>query len=34
MSGLGKGVKSFKKGMSEVEDEINKASEEYDKDQK
>ncbi len=34
MNGLGKGVKSFKKGMSEVEDEINKASEEYDKDQK
>ncbi|MBO4427701.1 MAG: twin-arginine translocase TatA/TatE family subunit [Bacteroidales bacterium] len=25
MSGLGKGVKSFKKGMHEVEDEINKA---------
>ena len=25
MSGLGKGVKSFKKGMREVEDEINKA---------
>ena len=34
MSGLGKGVKSFKKGMSEVEDEINKAADEYDKDQK
>ena len=34
MSGIGKGVKSFKKGMSEVEDEINKASEEYDKDLK
>ena len=25
MSGLGKGVKSFKKGMHEVEDEINNA---------
>jgi len=31
MSGLGKGVKSFKKGMNEVEDEINKAAEDYDK---
>ncbi len=31
MSGLGKGVKSFKKGMNEVEDEINKAADDYDK---
>lgn len=27
MQGIGKGVKSFKKGMSEVEDEINKPDE-------
>ena len=34
MHGIGKGVKSFKKGMNEVEDEINKASEDFDKDNK
>lgn len=27
MSGLGKGVKSFKEGMSEIEDQINEADE-------
>jgi len=28
MKGIGKGVKSFKEGMNEVEDQINKADEE------
>ena len=32
MHGIGKGVKSFKKGMNEVEEEINKAAEDSDKD--
>ena len=32
MHGIGKGVKSFKKGMNEVEEEINKAAEEDGKD--
>ena len=32
MHGIGKGVKSFKKGMNEVEEEINKAAEDTDKD--
>ena len=30
MHGIGKGVKSFKKGMNEVEEEINKAAEDDD----
>ena len=32
MRGLGKGVKSFKQGMNEVEDELNKPLEELDND--
>lgn len=28
MKGIGKGVRSFKKGMNEIEDEINKTDEE------
>ena len=32
MHGIGKGVKSFKMGMNEVEEEINKAAEDSDKD--
>ena len=32
MRGLGKGVKSFKQGMNEVEDELKKPLEELDKD--
>lgn len=34
MKGLGKGVKSFKAGMNEVQDEINKAVNEEDEDLK
>lgn len=34
MRGLGKGVKSFKQGMNEVEDELKKPLEELDKDTK
>lgn len=33
MRGLGKGVKSFKQGMSEVEDELKKPIEDLDKKQ-
>lgn len=31
MHGLGKGMKSFKQGMKEVEDELNDAKKEFDK---
>jgi sec-independent protein translocase protein TatA len=34
MRGLGKGVKSFKQGMNEVEDELKKPIEDLDKDKK
>lgn len=34
MRGLGKGVKSFKQGMNEVEDELKKPLEDLDKDDK
>ncbi len=34
MRGLGKGVKSFKQGMNEMEDELKKPLEELDKDKK
>lgn len=34
MQGLGKGVKSFKKGMNEVEEEIKSVDTEYKKDEK
>ena len=34
MRGLGKGVKSFKQGMKEMEDELKKPLEELDKDKK
>lgn len=34
MKGIGKGVRSFKKGMNEIEDEINKPIEEDKKDEK
>ena len=34
MRGLGKGVKSFKQGMNEVEDELKKPIEDLDKDDK
>ena len=34
MQGLGKGVKSFKKGMNEVEQEIKSVDTEYKKDEK
>lgn len=34
MRGLGKGVKSFKQGMNEIEDELKKPLEELDKDKK
>lgn len=34
MRGLGKGVKSFKQGMNEMEDELKKPLEEMDKDKK
>ena len=34
MKGLGKGVKSFKQGMSEVEKEIKDIDEDYNKDEK
>jgi len=34
MKGLGKGVKSFKQGMNEVEDEIKKPLEDLDKEDK
>ena len=34
MRGLGKGVKSFKQGMNEVEDELKKPIEELDNDKK
>ena len=33
MRGLGKGVKSFKQGMNEIEDEIKKPIDDLDKDQ-
>ena len=32
MKGLGKGVKSFKEGMNEIEDQINQADEDLKKD--
>ena len=34
MKGLGKGVKSFKQGMNEVEKEIKEIDEDYNKDEK
>ena len=34
MRGLGKGVKSFKQGMNEVEKEIKEIDEDYNKDEK
>lgn len=34
MKGIGKGVRSFKKGMNEIEDEINKPIEEDKKEEK
>ena len=34
MRGLGKGVKSFKQGMNEVEDELKKPIDDLDKDKK
>ena len=34
MKGLGKGVKSFKQGMNEVEKEIKEIDEDYQKDEK
>ena len=34
MKGLGKGVKSFKEGMNEIEDQINQADESLKKDAK
>ena len=34
MKGIGKGVRSFKKGMNEIEDEINKPIEEKKEEEK